>query len=652
LSLSTDGGLTFTNKTTADGLGDNTVNGVFASGSTVYAATDGGLSISTNGGDSFTNRTTTNSGLGRNDVYGVFASGSTVYAATGGGLSISTDGGATFNNTTTANGLGADYVTGVFASDSKVYAATFGGLSFDPFLTGVSVALSDYTVNANSTATLTYTTPTGSDPGVYMATIYFPSSLTLNGGTQAQCGAGNVTVTVGAAAYTPGLCYFNLFGSPRLTLISGNAIPANSDIVITIGSSKVTNGSTAGSASFTRWFTSDGVGNTAIDQAYALPSVTLVAPPGAPTIGTATAGAGSASVAFIAPASNGGATITGYTVTSSPGGITAGGNGFTTSPINVTGLTNGVAYTFTVTATNSAGTGSASAASNSVTPVAPVAPVTPPADPIPTVIPPPQVPGVGSNLLSPLNLSSGNGPAMTNCLLDSLRGVIGPNAAFLGQASDGSAGIGQTGLVVSFYALGATTRTSYGLGQGAGFYLQGSNPLNVVTSCGTFTTVPAMYNLGGWGAFLNSMGLSAQFNIHGVMIVVVGGITYVARPDYVVTQGAPGAPGLVTGSDGLMRFTDGAGNTQILYPAFIDPEVLANQIAQATGGSVVIQTDGTALLTLWSGQKFVLTPEMTLGGVPPEQFAAGWWQDGPNHFRYRTYSFSSTSQGFTVRAVP
>lgn len=89
--------------------------------------------------------------------------------------------------------------------------------------------------------------------------------------------------------------------------------------------------------------------------------------PGAPTIGTATAGNASAQVAFTAPASNGGSAITGYTATSSPGGITGTG---TTSPITVSGLTNGTAYTFTVTATNAEGTGAVSAASNSVTPAA------------------------------------------------------------------------------------------------------------------------------------------------------------------------------------------------------------------------------------------------------------------------------------------
>jgi uncharacterized protein (TIGR02145 family) len=79
----------------------------------------------------------------------------------------------------------------------------------------------------------------------------------------------------------------------------------------------------------------------------------------------ATAGNAQASIAFTAPASNGGSAITGYTVTSSPGGLTATG---TSSPLVVTGLTNGTAYTFTVVATNAAGNSVASAAAAAVTP--------------------------------------------------------------------------------------------------------------------------------------------------------------------------------------------------------------------------------------------------------------------------------------------
>jgi len=51
-------GLTFTNYTTTNGLGNNFVNGVYASGSTIYAATEGGLSVSSNNGTNWTNYTT------------------------------------------------------------------------------------------------------------------------------------------------------------------------------------------------------------------------------------------------------------------------------------------------------------------------------------------------------------------------------------------------------------------------------------------------------------------------------------------------------------------------------------------------------------------------------------------------------------------
>ncbi|MEI7781500.1 MAG: PE family protein, partial [Planctomycetota bacterium] len=47
LGISTDGGTTFTNATAANGLGNNLVRGVYATGDTIYAGTDDGVSIST-----------------------------------------------------------------------------------------------------------------------------------------------------------------------------------------------------------------------------------------------------------------------------------------------------------------------------------------------------------------------------------------------------------------------------------------------------------------------------------------------------------------------------------------------------------------------------------------------------------------------------
>lgn len=87
--------------------------------------------------------------------------------------------------------------------------------------------------------------------------------------------------------------------------------------------------------------------------------------PAAPTIGTATPLNAAASVAFTPGAGGGLGGIT-FTATSTPGGLTGTATG---SPVRVAGLTNAVAYTFAVTATNGIGTSAASAASNSVTPL-------------------------------------------------------------------------------------------------------------------------------------------------------------------------------------------------------------------------------------------------------------------------------------------
>ena len=89
--------------------------------------------------------------------------------------------------------------------------------------------------------------------------------------------------------------------------------------------------------------------------------------PNSPTAVSAVPGNAQATVSFTPPSSNGGAAITYYTVTASPGGQAAQGSA---SPIIVTGLRNATAYTFTVTATNTADTSPASVPSNMVVPSA------------------------------------------------------------------------------------------------------------------------------------------------------------------------------------------------------------------------------------------------------------------------------------------
>jgi hypothetical protein len=107
-------------------------------------------------------------------------------------------------------------------------------------------------------------------------------------------------------------------------------------------------------------------------------TVTPTTVAGAPTIGNAIAGDASATVQWTAPSDLGGGTVTGYVVKAYPAGATAPTvttppTGASATSLSVSGLTNGTAYTFTVTALTNAGVGAESAHSASVTPSAAVA---------------------------------------------------------------------------------------------------------------------------------------------------------------------------------------------------------------------------------------------------------------------------------------
>ncbi len=105
-------------------------------------------------------------------------------------------------------------------------------------------------------------------------------------------------------------------------------------------------------------------GGTSAGAAVTINAVTV---PGAPTGVKAVAGNASAQLAWVPPASTGGAAVTGYVITASLGGKTARTTAVTS--FTVGGLTNGTAYTFTIAAINSADTGPRSAASAPARPV-------------------------------------------------------------------------------------------------------------------------------------------------------------------------------------------------------------------------------------------------------------------------------------------
>ncbi|HTV72556.1 MAG TPA: fibronectin type III domain-containing protein [Candidatus Acidoferrales bacterium] len=238
----------------------------------------------------------------------------------------SSDGGATITSYTATSSPGG--LTGTCSSSPCTVTGLTNGTSYT------------FTVTATNTAgTSTASAASNSVTPEASQTITFNNPGTKNFGTSPTLTAtatSGLTVTFSSA--TPAVC----------TITSGGTLTTVAAGTCTIDANQ------AGNAAYTA--------ASQVAQSFAIAAV----PPGAPTIGSAFAGNAQASVAFTAPASDGGATITSYTATSSPGGLT-GTCG--TSPCTVTGLTNGTSYTFTVSAVNSAGTGTASSASNSVTPL-------------------------------------------------------------------------------------------------------------------------------------------------------------------------------------------------------------------------------------------------------------------------------------------
>ena len=181
--------------------------------------------------------------------------------------------------------------------------------------------------------------------------------------------AGNATATVNwDAPATDG-------GSPvneyRVQVFTGGTLVNTVPGIDATARSRLVTGLTNGTSYTFRVLAVNAAGASAPSDASN--AVTPTAPatvPGAPTIGTATAGIGSATVRWAAPANNGGSPITSYQVDVRSGGAvvrTETGIASGATSAQITGLTELTTYNFVVRAVNAIGASANSAVSNTVT---------------------------------------------------------------------------------------------------------------------------------------------------------------------------------------------------------------------------------------------------------------------------------------------
>jgi hypothetical protein len=201
--------------------------------------------------------------------------------------------------------------------------------------------------------------------GASVSVIDF-GAFSTNQLTSVTLPASVATVAGSAFGWMPTLTYVALEGAPPA--VTGNVFLNSSNLPAV----HVWNGL--------------GYGDTWGDVGGGKPTVIRLRAPSAPTNVTAVSGDGSVTVSWLAPTVSD-ATVSSYVVTAAPDGAQCS---WTAGPLTceVSGLTNGTAYTFSVTATSTIGTSPASVPSAPSVPTEPIPPAIPDSQPVVTPEPP------------------------------------------------------------------------------------------------------------------------------------------------------------------------------------------------------------------------------------------------------------------------
>ena len=440
----------------------------------------------------------------------------------------------------------------------------------------------------NAQATVTWTAPAsngGSTITGYTVTPYIGSTAGTPVNVDGTTTTGTVTALVNGTTYTFQVTGTNAIGTSaagvsnaatpatipqapgNVAATAGNTqaiatwtAPANGGSAITgytvtpfVGTTAgtpVSLGASATSATLTglingttytfQVFATNAVGNSAPGTSNA---VTLGLPPGPPTNVAAASGNAQATITWLAPASNGGLTITGYTVTPYIGStagtpVTVGG---TTLTATVTGLTNGTSYTFQVYATNAMGNGPATA-SNVLVVGTPAAPTSVAAT------------GGANQATVSWTAPASNGGAISGYIVQAYVGSQAQNAIAVGGTvvtatlSGLQGGVAYTFQVAAANSFGngpsssataavtpsgsATTYASTVLGNAPSLFYRLGDPSGTVAADSSGSGIAATYNgnaaLGGAGVVLGDPD-------HAV--VLDGGSAYISAPTNQALQG-------------------------------------------------------------------------------------------------------------------